>query len=47
MKQAAAAEYTKEQWWEICQVVAPDMSRDKFERHWERFCELQRQKRLQ
>lgn len=36
---APLTEYNKEEWWEVCQEVAPHISRERFEIMWADFAE--------
>jgi hypothetical protein len=40
-------EFDREEWWDVCRTVKPDMTREQFEADWEEFQELKRKKGLQ
>lgn len=38
--------FDREEWWDICRSVRPDITRDQFEIDWQEFLALKKTKRL-
>ncbi len=37
-------EFTKDEWWDVCHSVKPDINRDEFDVAWKEFCDWRRRK---
>ena len=40
-------DFDREEWWDVCRRVRPDLTRDEYDKMWEEFVAMKQRKRLQ